>query len=219
MKKAFISSTIALVALFVFTNGFVFALENASPIEKMESVKGETHHLEVKPETIEGYRLPYMKMTVTIIDQDSKKSSTLELHPMFGGNFHYGANVSLEPRKYLLRFQLEPPTFAREDPREKQWLTPLEAEFEFDGDARFEESIKIGQKDTADMKVSFEAEHAEEMFIISNSKENHQTMGESKSDTLPTTVQKSQTTTTVIGTFLIGLILGFIASRFWKPAR
>ena len=46
------------------------------------------------------------------------------------------------------------------------WLVPVEAEFPFDASTQFEKSLKIGTKTTEDMKISFETEHAEEMFVI-----------------------------------------------------
>lgn len=141
--------------------------EAAEPI-KLKEVKpmaGETHHFEVKPESQEGNRIPYMNVSVIVVDQQTKDEETVVLHPMFSGNFHYGANVSLKPGKYLLRFRLDPPTFVRGEKRKAQWTEPVHAEFIFDAAAKFEKSIKIGEKKTPDMKISFEAEHAEAMFV------------------------------------------------------
>lgn len=172
------SKPILLAVLFLVAGVFVFTAalaheEVAPPALKDVSIKGETHHIEVKPESLEGYRVPYMLVTATIIDEVSRSGKTVTLHPMFGGNFHYGANVTLEPKKYLLQFHLDPPTFMRSHTRENQWLVPVEAEFVFDAAASFEKSIKIGSKETSDMKVSFEAEHAEEMFVLAEAEKEH----------------------------------------------
>lgn len=177
MKKYLIAaSSLLFLGILMMSGGpqsHVFAHIENSLLKAFQPAANETHHLEVKPEALEGYRIPYMKTTVTIVDQDSQKTKTVELHPMFGGNFHYGVNVALEPKEYLLRFRLDPPAFMRGHAREKQWLTQVDAEFFFDAAASFEKSVKIGSKETSDMKISFEAEHAEDMFVLAEAEKEH----------------------------------------------
>lgn len=55
---------------------------------------------------------------------------------MFGGNFHYGANIALKPKQYLLKFHLDPPTLGRTGIRANQWLDPVETEFILDASAQ-----------------------------------------------------------------------------------
>lgn len=164
-----IKSILTAVSLFI-AGVFVFVAVSAhegAPSTKEILVTGETHHLEVKPASLEGYRIPNMEVTVKIIDDLTHSEKIVTLHPMFGGNFHYGANVTLEPKKYRLVFHLDPPTFMREGKRMGQWLSAAEAEFPFDGAMKFDDNVKIGEKETADMKISFETEHAEEMLAFS----------------------------------------------------
>lgn len=145
-------------------------------IQKKEEVAAkidETHHLEVKPETLEGYRLPYMGVNARIIDGSSGKEETITLHPMFGGNFHYGANVRLEPKIYRIIFHLDPPNFMRSEKRMNDWLSPLEADFTFDASVPFEKNVKLGVRETHDMKVSFEVEHSEKMFALAGTGDEH----------------------------------------------
>lgn len=170
-KNVFVVSAVIFLALIIAP--LLYAEEGAVKVKEMKMAENETHHFEVKPESLEGYRIPYMKVTVVIIDQETGEKRTAELHPMFSGNFHYGANVSLKPRKYILRFRLDPPAFVRGHAREKLWLRPVEEEFVFDASAKFEKSMKIGSKTTEDMKISFETEHAEEMFVIEDSGHHH----------------------------------------------
>ncbi len=173
MKIRNVYMGIAVLATILMLFAFVSAHEVTSLPMKDISSRGGTHHLEVKPESLEGYRIPYIKVVATIIDQESQKTKTVELHPMFGGNFHYGVNVALEPKQYLLRFHLDPPSFMRGEKRMNQWVSAIDAEFLFDGAAQFEKSIKIGEKMTPDMKISFEAEHVEKMFVSAGSEKEH----------------------------------------------
>lgn len=166
MKIKSILTTASLFIAGIFLFAAVSAHEGAPSIKKV-MVTGETHHLEVKPASLEGYRIPNMEVTVKIIDDSTRSEKVVTLHPMFGGNFHYGANVTLEPKKYRLVFHFDPPTFMREGKRMDQWLSAVEAEFSFDGAMKFDDNVKIGEKETADMKISFEAEHAEEMLAFS----------------------------------------------------
>lgn len=205
----------ALTVLLFFEGNAVFAHRETVLIKKIESAAGDTHHLEVKPESLEGYRISYMKITATLIEQDSEKSAIVELHPMFGGNFHYGVNVALEPKQYLVRFHLDPPTFIKGDLRKDQWLSPVEAEFIFDAAAKIEKGVKIGQKNTSDMKISFEAERAEDMFVLADAMQEH-TM---KEVAPPATTQKNQNIILIIAILAAGLILGSMIPRLWRIVR
>jgi len=165
MRKNVIVISAALLLTFTGVS-LLYAEGRSVRTTEMKMAENETHHFEVKPESLEGYRIPYMNVTVEITDQETGEKKTVELHPMFSGNFHYGANVSLKPKKYTLRFRLDPPTFVRGHARAKMWLHPVEETFAFDASAKFGKSMKIGSKTTEDMKISFETEHAEEMFVI-----------------------------------------------------
>lgn len=219
MKK-FSTLSIILFVVSLFNVLLVDAHEEGSSLKEMMPMPDETHHLEVKPESLEGYRIPYMKVTVTIIDQETQEKKIIEMHPMFGGNFHYGVNVGLKPKQYLLRFHLDIPTFVRGDERENQWLEPVDGDFTFDASAKFEKSIKIGSKQTKDMKISFEAEHAESMFILEGTEQEHTAMGNQAVSTQAQPTQslaRNATTIILYGIFLVvGAILGFVVSLFVK---
>lgn len=215
MKKTLVLGAFALTVLLVFGGNAVFAHKETALVNKIESAAGDTHHLEVKPESLEGYRIPYMKITATLIEQDSEKGATVELHPMFGGNFHYGVNVVLKPKPYLVRFHLDPPTFIKGNLRKDQWLSPVEAEFIFDAAAKFEKNVKIGQKNTSDMKISFEAERAEEMFVLADAAQEHMM----KEVAPPAATPKNQNTTLIVAMLAAGLVLGFAISRLWRMVR
>lgn len=221
MKK-FSTLSIILFLLCLLNVFLVAAHEENLAVKEMKPMPDETHHLEVKPESLEGYRIPYMSVTVTIIDQETQEKKTIEMHPMFGGNFHYGINVGLKPKQYLLRFHLDSPTFTRGDERESQWLEPVDVDFTFDASAKFEKSIKIGGKETKDMKISFEAEHAEPMFILEGTEQEHTVMGHQavSTQTQPTqSLARNATTIILYGIFLVvGTILGFIVSLFVKSS-
>ncbi|HZX12108.1 MAG TPA: iron transporter [Candidatus Nanoarchaeia archaeon] len=171
IKKILITLLVIFSASFLLTAQPIFAHEEDFLVKEIKPFADETHHLEVKPESLEGYRLPSMNVAVIIIDIETQEKQTMNLHPMFGGNFHYATNVALKPRQYLLKFHLDPPTFSRGDARKSQWLEPVEAEFIFDASKQFEKSVKIGNKETQDMKISFEAEHAESMFILESTEQ------------------------------------------------
>lgn len=225
MRKIIVSS-ITLSVIAVITMFFLnlpttvsFAHEGAvSPVKEIKPAAGETHHLEVKPESLEGHRLPYMKVAVVIIDQATNEQKEVEFHPMFGGNFHYGVNVGLQPKTYLLRFHLDPPAFARGHARENQWLVPIEAEFTFDAAVQFEKSIKIGSKETADAKILFEAEHAEEVFVLASAEKEHIKHDAESSPTVAAQRPLNQILITGIATLLIGFFLGFIVLRIYRRA-
>lgn len=167
--------TLLLVGLFGFVAlpGVISAdsgpYDSTAPagVTEMKPAAQDTHHLEVKPASLEGYRIPDMKITVTAIPEGGGVTIIKELDQMFGGNLHYGVNIALEPKKYLLKFHLEPPTIMREGVRFNQWLLPIDAEFAFDAAASIEASGKIGIKETSDMKIDFETEEAESMFVLS----------------------------------------------------
>lgn len=217
MKKLPITLLLTLFVPFLLIAQQIFANGEGLPIKEMEPMADETHHLEVKPESLEGYRLPYMKAAVTITDKETQEKKTMELHPMFGGNFHYGANAALKPKQYLLKFHLDPPTFSRGHARENQWLEPVEAEFPFDASEPFEKNIKIGSKETQDMKISFEAEHAESMFILEGTEQEHGRSGHQASMQVPSF--DSFITLVIYAAFLsIGLVLGIVFSKFMRKS-
>lgn len=206
-----------LIALGIFSLTIVSASahETQSLVKKVGPQPGETHHVEVKPESLEDYRIPYMKVSVEVIEQDTKQSKIVELHPMFGGNFHYGANVVLRPKQYSFRFHLEPPTFMRGHVRENQWLVPVDAEFIFDAAEKFEKNIKIGEKTTDDMKISFEAEHAEDMFVLTGAGEEpmHGDNGDKRNQIPATSANQIFVIAISLG---VGLVIGFLAAKFSK---
>ncbi len=210
MNKFLITTLIAVI----FVSN-VFAHEENLMVQEIRPSADETHHIEVKPQSSEGYRIPYMEVTVTIIDQETQEKKTLELHPMFGGNFHYGANVALKPKQYLLRFHLDAPTFVRTHAREDQWTEPVEAEFPFDASVQFEKSIKIGTKETADMNITFEAEHAEEMFVLEGTEEQHAPTGHQGVQ-----VPESSSAPIFYAAFLVvGVVLGVGISKFMRGSK
>lgn len=220
IKKFSIILSISLFVFHLFGIFLVLAHEEVSAVKKMKPMMDETHHLEVKPETLEGYRIPYMKVTVTILDPKTQEKKVIELHPMFGGNFHYGVNVGLKPKQYLLRFHLDIPTFARGDERENLWLQPIEAEFPFDASVKFEKSIKIGSKETKDMKISFEVEHAEPMFILEGTEQEHDMAGmeglQASTQVLP--LVSSISVVFYIALLVVGFVLGIVFSKFTKKS-
>ena len=217
IRKFPITLLLILFVPFLLTAQPIFAHEEGLPIKEMKPMADETHHLEVKPESLEGYRLPYMKVAVTIIDEETQEKKTIELHPMFGGNFHYGVNVALEPKQYLLKFHLDPPTFSRGHARENQWLEPVEAEFLFDASNQFEKNIKIGSKETQDMKISFEAEHAESMFILEGTEQEHGRTGHQASTQVPS-FGDVITPIIYVALLSIGFVLGIAFSKFMRKS-
>jgi hypothetical protein len=183
-------------------------------VTEMKPAAGDTHHLEVKPETLEAYRIPGMKITVTAIPEGGGPEIVKQLDEMFGGNFHYGVNLALEAKKYTLKFHLEPPTFMREGKRANQWLTPIDAEFPFDGAAPVAISGKIGTKETPDMKIAFETEEAESIFVLAEKDATHMTMESAHlhdEEEMPTS-DNSGTRTAL--TVFFSVILGFVLGRF-----
>ena len=195
---------ILIFSIFVSSYAFANGAHEGVPagMTEMAPAADDTHHIEVKPATLEGYRIPYMEIYMTIIDQETKETKTFELGPMFGGNFHYGANIALKPKLYLLRFHLDPPALMREGPRASQWAAPVEAEFLFDASVQFNDSIDIGVKETADMKIAFETEHAEEMFMPSDM------MG----DNMAASTGNASLQIAYAALLIVGVVIGFALS-------
>jgi len=138
--------------------------EISGELIQIDPMAGENYHLEIKPQTLEGYRIPDMDISVTITNAKTGESSEKHLHSMFGGNFHYGSNVALPEGEYILSFDLEPPTFMREGDRANSWIEPIEAEFTVKTENNPKEGFIIGEKTTKDMKIIFEMETAEPMW-------------------------------------------------------
>ena len=138
--------------------------EISGELIQIDPMAGENYHLEIKPQTLEGYRIPDMDISVTITNAKTGESSEKHLHSMFGGNFHYGSNVALPEGEYILSFDLEPPTFMREGDRANSWIEPVEAEFTIKTENNPKEGFIIGEKTTKDMKIIFEMETAEAMW-------------------------------------------------------
>ena len=138
--------------------------EISGELIQIDPMAGENYHLEIKPQTLEGYRIPDMDISVTITNAKTGESSEKHLHGMFGGNFHYGSNVALPEGEYILSFDLEPPTFMREGDRANSWIEPIEAEFTVKTENNPKEGFIIGEKTTKDMKIVFEMETAEPMW-------------------------------------------------------
>lgn len=127
---------------------------------------GENYHLEIKPQTLEGYRIPNMDISVTITNTKTGETSVEHLHGMFGGNYHYGGNIALPAGVYNLAFHLDPPVFMREGGRANSWIEPVEADFNFTAVNDPKEGSIIGEKVTEDMKIIFEMETAEPMWAL-----------------------------------------------------
>lgn len=184
---------------------------------EMKPASGDTHHLEVKPESLEGYRIPDMKITVKAIPQGGGSVIEKELDGMFGGNFHYGTNIALEPRQYLLKFHLDPPAFMREGKRASQWLESIDAEFTFDAAAPIETSGGIGTKQTSDMKISFEAEEAEAMFVLPGEEDMHMEAGSMSREESESSESDAGMLSVFIG--ILGIVVGFVLGRLLFRAK
>lgn len=212
----------ALLCATVFFPGAVGAhsesgdMVNPSGVVEMKPAAGDTHHLEVKPETLEGYRIPDMKITVKAIPQGGGPVIEKELEGMFGGNFHYGVNIALEPKKYLLKFHLDSPTFMREGARAELWLKPVDAEFTFDAAVSVEMSGKIGVTQTSDMKIAFEAEEAESMFVLPGGEDMHMGAKPAHEDDV---APLKDSAGMLWGIGILGIVAGFILGRFIFSAK
>ena len=99
----------------------------------IKPAKGDTHHLEVKTSVPgKGYRIPYSDVTATFIDLQSKEKFLKKAHPMFGGNFHYGVNVTLKKGKYEAIIDVAPSTMMRMEESLNKWMKPVQAKFQFE---------------------------------------------------------------------------------------
>ncbi len=99
----------------------------------MKPEKGVTHHLEVKTSVPKkGYRIPYSEVKATFLNLQSKKTFVKKVHPMFGGNFHYGVDVSLKKGKYEVTIDVSPPTIMRMEKSLNKWLKPVKTKFRFE---------------------------------------------------------------------------------------
>lgn len=95
--------------------------------------KNATHHLEVKTSVPgKGYRIPYSTVKATFLNLQSKKTFTKMVHPMFGGNFHYGTDVTLPKGKYELTIDVSPPSIMRMEESINKWLKPVKTKFRFE---------------------------------------------------------------------------------------
>lgn len=168
----------------------------------------ETHHFEVKPETLDGQRIPYMTVTVTAVPQGAGDVVEKELHAMFGGGFHYGANLALPGEEYTLKFHLEPPAteMVRGSARKDQWLEPLDFEFAFNAKEEFDDKIKIGDASTENMNILFESEHAESMWMNVG-------MGMGMDSGMDMDGEEQKISPLLY--LVVGLIVGLIGGFFW----
>jgi uncharacterized protein involved in high-affinity Fe2+ transport len=99
----------------------------------MKPEKNVTHHLEVKTSVPgKGYRIPYSEVKATFLNLQSKKTFTKKAHPMFGGNFHYGVDVTLTKGKYEITIDVSPPTLMRMEESLNKWLKPVKTKFQFE---------------------------------------------------------------------------------------
>ena len=138
--------------------------EVSNMLIKIAPASGENYHIEFKPETLDGYRIPNMDIAVTITNLKTGESSVKHLHGMFGGNYHYGSNIALSEGEYRFSFHAEPPMFMREGDRANSWVDPIDAEFTFPAVNSPKEGTMVGEKMTKDMKLIFEMETAEPMW-------------------------------------------------------
>lgn len=218
-----IVSVTVLIFMFMFFIGHVVSADDGHPHDEESSAPaglmlmapkpGETHHFEVKPETLDGQRIPYMSVSVTAVLKGSGDVIEKELHPMFGGGLHYGVNIALPGEEYTLKFHLEPPSseLARGDSRKDQWLNSLDFEFDFNAKEEFDHKIDIGKASLADMNIFFESEHAESMWM--NMAGGMDMDGDMQADDKNT--QKTPLLHAFVGLF-VGLILGFL---FWGRVK
>ena len=133
---------------------------------KIDPAPGENYHIEFKPQTLEGYRIPNMDIAVTITNTETGKSSIKHLHAMFGGNYHYGSNIALSEGEYVFSFHAEPPRFMREGDRANSWIEPIDAEFAFSAINDPKEGTLVGEKTIEDLKLICEMETAESMWAF-----------------------------------------------------
>lgn len=138
--------------------------EVSKELIKIDPASGENYHIEVKPQTLEGYRIPNMNISATVTSLKTGETSVVQLHGMFGGNYHYGSNIALKEGEYNFAFHLEPPTFMREGARANSWMEPVEADFNFSAVNNLTGETVVGEKVTKDMKIAFGMEVAEPMW-------------------------------------------------------
>ncbi|MDO8492323.1 MAG: iron transporter [bacterium] len=220
----FFISTFAILMVMVFSSKFASAhgeegvVVMTGKVMEMKPATTDTHHMEVKAETLEGFRIPYMKITVIAVPEGGGKTVTKVLDSMFGTNFHYGANMTLEPKKYTLTYHVEPPTFMREGKRANQWLEEVDATFPFDAAASIETAGKIGTKEIADMKILFEAETAESMYVLAESVDTPMMGGDSMMEGVThddaDRASGDSDGGSLAGIGILGLIIGLIIGKF-----
>lgn len=189
------------------------AVPVATGMMEMKPATGDTHHLEVKIETVEGFRIPDMKIVLQAVPEGGGETIEKELEGMFGSNYHYGVNIALEPKKYLLKFHIEPPTFMREGKRASQWQDAIDAEFNFDARTSATMSGMIGTQDFPDMKLIVESEEAETMYVLPKSGDAHM-MAESmhsRDDAEVPTASSTSALPVVVG--LLGIAVGVMIGR------
>lgn len=95
---------------------------------------GERFHVELKltdPKT--KTRIPYAGASFAATNQDTGKSMTLSLPPMWGSSgLHYSANSALlGDGVYTSTVTIEVPTFERELKDKDLWAKPVKAQFHF----------------------------------------------------------------------------------------
>lgn len=97
-----------------------------------EPAQGDTHHFEVALiEPKFGGRIPYAKVTATFLNLKTGGKFAKRLDPMYGKNFHYGANVRLAHGTYRVTVKVQPPALMRVGEALNKWLKPVTAEFRF----------------------------------------------------------------------------------------
>jgi len=186
--------------------------EVSNRLVKTDPAPGENYHIEFKPQTPEGYRIPDMDISVTIKNTKTGASSVKHLHAMFGGNYHYGSNIALSEGEYIFSFHADPPMFMREGDRANSWIDPIDAEFTFSAVNDPKEGALVGEKMTKDMKIVFEMETAETMWEFPKKAASEQDMNAVPSGT-------SDKIFLAVFMLLIGVVVGFFVGKSKRPAQ
>jgi hypothetical protein len=138
----------------------------AHPIKPTESGEVTTHHLEIVPLDVNGEFISYVDVAYVEVTDEEGNTEKVDLHPMWGGFWHYGVNLDLKPETYIFKFNLHPTTVARDDTTLDKFVEEIELEVVFDASQTVLGLQELATEEYEDVNVEVFITEGKQMYTV-----------------------------------------------------
>lgn len=173
----------------------------AHPIEPTQSGEITTHHLEIVPVDVNGEFISYIDVAFVEVTDEEGNTEKFDLHPMWGGFWHYGVNLDLKAETYIFKFNLHPTSVVRDDTTLDKFLEEIELEVVFDASQTLLGMQELATEEYDDVNVEVFIAEGKPMYEVESTHDE----GQSPLDTSNPAVQQA---ILVVASLFVGLVAG-----------